>query len=154
MTFDGWVGLFVLVSGIGLILLGMVTGRIVEAAHFRSLARREAKLTGILISDLRRLPDNWHVEPKSLVTGTAVIASDRAKVFFASLRNLVGGRVKSYETLMERARREALLRLKVEAQSVGANAVWNVRLETATIASGVRGGGIEVIAYGTALRVT
>lgn len=154
MNFENAFAFFVLFSGIGLIILGLITGRVIEAAHFRSLARREAELENVVVSDLRRLPENWRVDGETLVTGTAVIAADRAKTFFAALRNLVGGRIKSYETLMDRARREAMLRMKLEAQSLGANAVWNVRLETATIASGVRGVGIEVIAYGTALRVT
>ena len=154
MNYELAIALFFLLSGVVLIAVGFVTGRLIEAAHFRSLDAREAELAAVLVSDLKRLPANWRVESRGLVTGTAVIASDRAKVFAARLRNYVGGRVKGYESLLQRARREAMLRMKLEARAAGANAVWNVRLETATIAAGTQSTGIEVIAYGTALRVT
>jgi len=70
-------------------------------------------------------------------------------------RNLFGGGVPGYERLMERARRQALVRMLWQAQEYGANAVWNVRLETSTIQGKREGqsGGVEVLAYGTAMKV-
>ena len=137
-----------------LLILGLVIGSTVESAHFRRLALREQALSHIAVSDLRRLPPNWQASEATLVTGEAVIATDYFKVFVASLRNLFGGRVRSYETLVERARREAIVRMVEQAQAAGANVVWNVRLETATIQGKQQGksGGIEVLAYGTAIR--
>ena len=77
---------------------------------------------------------------------------DSFKKFVAGLRDLVGGRVSSYESLLERARREALLRMKAEARALGAQSVWNVRLETSSITKGGKGvSAVEVLAYGTAL---
>jgi uncharacterized protein YbjQ (UPF0145 family) len=73
------------------------------------------------------------------------------------LINMVGGRIGVYETLMDRARREAIVRLRREAQAVGANVVWNVRLETAAIGGGEKNEkakGVEVIASGTAMHVS
>ena len=54
---------------------------------------------------------------------------------------------------MERARREAVLRMKEDAKARGATSVWNIRLETASIAKGARQNtaSVEVMAYGTAL---
>jgi uncharacterized protein YbjQ (UPF0145 family) len=89
------------------------------------------------------------------VTGSVVVSTDYFKSLCASLRNLVGGRVRSFETLLERGRREALLRLLDQAHAFGAHSVINVRFETMTIArfQGGRGlTGVEVLAYGTALR--
>jgi len=62
--------------------------------------------------------------------------------------------VRGYEALVERSRREAIVRMLREAQAAGANVIWNVRLETATIQGKQQGksGGIEVLAYGTAMR--
>ena len=68
----------------------------------------------------------------------------------------MGGRILSYEKLVERGRREALLRLKDEAAALGADFVLNVRFETMTIARNRQGQGVtgvEVLAYGTAVRI-
>jgi len=144
-----------LVGGVGLLLAAYVIGTSIEAAHFRRLARWEQELSGIMVSDMKRVPPNWHVAEAGLVVGQAVIATDKFKVFVARLRNLFGGGVPGYERLMERARRQALVRMLWQAQEYGANAVWNVRLETSTIQGKREGqsGGVEVLAYGTAMKV-
>ena len=56
----------------------------------------------------------------SMVTGNVVISVDYFKTVVAGLRNLVGGNVNTYETLLDRARREALLRLQQQALELGA----------------------------------
>jgi uncharacterized protein YbjQ (UPF0145 family) len=141
----------------GLVLVvALLIGSSVESSHFRRLAAREQALSGIMLSDLKWLPPNWQATGAALVAGEAVIATDYFKVFAASLRNLFGGQVRSYETLVERARREAIVRMLEQARSAGANAVWNVRIETTTIQGKQQGksGGIEVLAYGTAMVVS
>jgi uncharacterized protein YbjQ (UPF0145 family) len=145
-------GLAVLVV---LLVAGGVVGSANEAAHFRRLDAEEQELAHILMSDMKRLPDNWQATDMRLVTGDVVIATDYFKVFVAGLRNLFGGRIRGYEKLMERARREAVVRMLRQAQAAGANAVWNVRLATSTIQGKQQGksAGVEVMAYGTAFRV-
>ena len=56
---------------------------------------------------------------------------------------------------MERGRREAILRMKEDARKAGYDAVINVRLETSRLADadGARTAGVEVIAYGTGLKL-
>ena len=73
----------------------------------------------------------------------------------AGLRNFFGGRVSAYETLVDRARREATLRMKQQADAWGADTICNVRIETSSISKGAKGrvGAVEVYAYGTALRL-
>ena len=92
-----------------------------------------------------------------LVNGSVVVSVDYFKRFLAGLRQLIGGRVKSYESILDRARREAVLRLKADAIARGYNAVVNVRLETTRMANARRGGegiaGLEVLAYGTGLKL-
>jgi uncharacterized protein YbjQ (UPF0145 family) len=65
----------------------------------------------------------------------------------------VGGRVTTYESLLERARREAILRMKADARQKGLNTIVNVKLETASITKGSKNqvGAVEVYAYGTGL---
>ncbi|NJL18995.1 MAG: YbjQ family protein [Bdellovibrionaceae bacterium] len=107
----------------------------------------------MLYNNLRTLPSNWTVSDPALVSGTAVISTDYFKTFVAGLRNLFGGNIRSLETLCERARRQAIVRMLEEARDRGANVVWNVRLETSTIGSAKgQPGAVEVIAWGTAFR--
>jgi len=135
-----------------LLVLGYVFGQMAEKRHFRSIIEREQELRAVLCFTERNLPEMGDVG-SSLVCGNVVISIDFFKKFVAGLRNLVGGRVSSYESLLERARREAILRMKAEAKALGAHSVWNVRLETSSItkdaSQGV--GAVEVLAYGTAI---
>ena len=67
----------------------------------------------------------------------------------AGLKNLVGGELKGYTELLEESRHEAVSRMVAQAQSVGANAVVNVRFATSSVASGAS----ELYVYGTAVTV-
>jgi len=138
-----------------LLVLGLVIGRATESAHLRRLDAQEQGFSDILVSDMRKLPAGWRASDSVLVNGEVVIATDYFKVFAAGLRNLFGGRVRGYETLMDRARREATCRMLDRARQTGANVVWNVRIETSTIQGKKQGksGGVEVLVYGTAMKV-
>lgn len=137
-------------------IIGLVAGSITERRHFAELARREGELASIVVTNLKRRPQAISVVSSRLVIGNVVISTDYFKSICASVRRLVGGRILSYESLVDRARREALLRLKAEAAAMGATLVMNVRYETMTVARTKKGAGItgvEVLAYGTALRI-
>ncbi|MEM1232043.1 MAG: heavy metal-binding domain-containing protein [Pseudomonadota bacterium] len=132
--------------------LGYVFGRIAERRHFASIREREAQLMDLLIFNERTPPPGaWR--SATLVGGNVVVSVDYFKRLAAGLRALFGGRLTTYESLLERGRREALLRMKAQAQAMGAPMVINVRLETASISKGEGDqiGSIEVYAYGTAL---
>lgn len=154
---EGIFGLIVYVAlPVGLILLGYFAGKSAETRHLRALDRKEKEFADIEMSAVKTVPAQWRVTDAHMVTGCAVIALDYFKVFAGNLRNMFGGRMKGYEVLVERGRREAIVRMLAEARSAGAHAVWNVRIETATIGGGnpQQPGGVEVIAYGTALQRT
>ena len=82
---------------------------------------------------IRRPYPDTDIRESGLVTGSAVISIDYFKRFLAILRNLFGGRVRSYESLVDRARREAILRMKDMAGERRADLIINFRLETSTI---------------------
>ncbi len=67
----------------------------------------------------------------------------------AGLKNIVGGELTGYTELLREARNEAINRLEKEAESMGANAVVNIRFATSSVAQGAA----ELFAYGTAVRV-
>ncbi|MCH7721522.1 MAG: heavy metal-binding domain-containing protein, partial [Planctomycetes bacterium] len=110
-----------------LLVLGFFIGRWRERSHFHSLIRREADFRDLSIVNLKTVPHPEQVSQAKLVYGDAVIATDYFKGFAARLRSIVGGELRSYETLMERARREATLRLLQQARAIGATEVWNIR---------------------------
>lgn len=140
---------------IGIILLGWFYGKMAEDKHFKYLRDLETKLSHLPWRTTGKKEKFDHAIDGKLITGSVVIAQDAFKAFFGNILALFGGRITVYETLLDRARREALIRLKIKAQEWGAREVVNVRIETSTIGtnnSKQRGGAVEVVAYGTALR--
>jgi uncharacterized protein YbjQ (UPF0145 family) len=138
--------------GVPLILLltGYIVGRILEKRHYASIRQRERELRSVVALTTRFAPQGIELRKFNLVSGAVVVSSDYFKTFVASFRNLFGGRFRGYETLLDRARREALLRLKEQAKAQGSQLVIGVRYQTSTI-SGSATPSMEVIAYGTAL---
>lgn len=136
-----------------LLILGLCFGRYAEAKHFNSIKEREIEYRNILAFSSRFPPLDYKVKMASLVSGNVVVSVDYFKRFVAGLRAIVGGRMTSYETLLERARREAVLRMKEDAMAQGYEQIFNVKLETASITKGKKGtiGCVEVYAYGTGL---
>jgi uncharacterized protein YbjQ (UPF0145 family) len=136
---------------LALLLLGYGAGRWQERRHFRSIRQREEALRHVVALNTRYVPEGVAATGAQLVTGGVVVSSDYFKTFVAGFRAFFGGRFRGYETLLERARREALLRLKEDAQAAGATLVIGVRFQSTTIA-GSSTPSVEVLAFGTALR--
>jgi len=133
-----------------LLLLGYVFGSMAEKRHFVSIREREEKLKSLPMIMLKKPLNPEGISRCVLVNGSVVISIDFFKKFVASLVNLFGGRIGTYETLVDRARREAILRMKEEAK--GASEIINIRIETSSISKNAKNiGSVEVLAYGTAI---
>jgi len=141
-----------LITFVVLLIIGLTFGRINEKRHFSRLQQAEEDLADIVAVNLKTLPEH-SVTDGTLVSGNVVIAVDYFKKIAASIKLLFGGNVRSYESLVERARREAIVRMKKEARAMGANSIYNVRLEFSAIGQQSRHafGGVELFAYGTAI---
>ena len=139
-----------------LLITGYGFGTYREKAHYKSIHQREAKYKDIMVFESRFPPASGKVSNGQMVYGNVVISVDFFKKFVAGLRMLIGGQLNSYETLLDRARREAVIRMKKAASSQGANRIFNVKFETASISQGANGsvGSIEVLAYGSAIAAT
>lgn len=143
-----------LIAFLVLLALGFFVGRRFERQHFKDLRVREARTRPLPITNMgakQPLPEAAQVQ---LFVGSVVVSSDYFKTFLAGLKTLVGGRLTTFETLLERGRREAILRMKESALQWGAKAVINVRIETTEL-GGKAGNGLialEVIAYGTGIQ--
>ncbi len=134
--------------------LGYGIGRWREHSHLASLEQRERQNRDIVVTNLKIGPHPEAVKVASYVSGDAVIATDYFKTFAAAIRRIIGGEMRSYETLMNRARREATLRMLDQARQLGATEVWNVRLETSNVLSATsnnKAASVEVFAFGTAI---
>ncbi|MCB2145411.1 MAG: YbjQ family protein [Deltaproteobacteria bacterium] len=144
-----------LIVFLSLLALGYGVGTWAEKRHYHSIAEREKTTINLPAVTLKSVDIPEHkIRSAQLVHGSAVISVDYFKRILASLRNIFGGNVKSYESLLDRARREALLRMKEMAGD--ATVIVNVRIETAAIGkqSGRKNVGcLEAMAYGTALTV-
>ncbi|MDM8514902.1 heavy metal-binding domain-containing protein [Desulfobacterales bacterium HSG16] len=136
---------------VGFIILAMITGSILENRHFKNIEKREADQHRISILTTREYPKENIAETR-MVSGSVVVSVDYFKRFLASLRNIFGGEVSSYCSLLDRGRREAILRMK--EQWSDADLIVHLRVETSSISKGNKKsiGSTEVLAYGTGIR--
>jgi len=86
-------------------------------------------------------------ETLGIVKGNIVKARWFGRDIMATIKNFIGGEIKSYSDLLTSSREEALNRMKAEAEQLKADAVINVRFAT----SDVMQGSAEILAYGTAV---
>jgi uncharacterized protein YbjQ (UPF0145 family) len=100
------------------------------------------------LSNLEHLPNYTITERLDVVYGSTVRSKHVGKDLFASFKNLVGGELTAYTELLEESRQEAIERMMVKAQALGADAIVGIRFSTASIAQGAS----EIFVYGTAVR--
>ncbi|HKQ23347.1 MAG TPA: heavy metal-binding domain-containing protein [Burkholderiales bacterium] len=141
-----------LIIFLALLATGYTVGRIAERRHYRSILAREKEMANVLVFT-NRFPPMTQQASQALVTGSVVISEDYFKRVVSGLQSLLGGRLRAYESLLDRARREAVLRMKQEARDKGAKMIINVKFQTFSIPGrNPRSfGAVEVMAYGTAL---
>ena len=136
-----------------LFIIPMITGQIIERKHLKELAAREAEIRKKVIVHNRKSPLMTRPAKMTLVAGEVCIGADRFKTWLAGFRQLVGGQMKSLAPVVERARREALLRALETAAKQGYTEVGNIRSSTANLkwnAPKQKELLISVMAYGTA----
>lgn len=140
---------------LALLIITYFIGSYIERRHYRRIAEREKAMSKLPTTTFEAIPQGWTVGEASLVTGSVVVSLDYFKRVIAGLRTIIGGRVKTYEPLLDRARREAVLRMKEDARDRGFDAVINVRIHTSRLANARADGkgtaGVEVLAFGTGL---
>lgn len=129
-----------------LFVMGWYFGTRNERKHLAELDDDERLVGHVIISSERFFVPKTHTDGH-LVIGSVSIAQDRFKLVFADILSLFGKNLTVYESLLERGRREAVVRMKRIAHEQGYNQIYGVRIET----SAIDGGGVEVLAYGTAI---
>ncbi len=101
------------------------------------------------ITNLEYLPNREIIEHYGVVSGSTVRAKHIGRDLMAGIKNVFGGELKGYTELLSEARDEAIDRMVNQAQSMGANAILNVRFSTSSITAGAS----ELYVYGTAVKV-
>jgi len=103
----------------------------------------------MIVVNTETVPGREITTLKGIAFGNTIRAKDVGRDIGAALKSLVGGELQSYTNLLAEARQEAIDRMVGNAEQLGANAIVNLRLTTATVA----GGAAEICAYGTAVVV-
>ncbi|HJN84749.1 MAG TPA: YbjQ family protein [Patescibacteria group bacterium] len=104
----------------------------------------------MIISTTSSVPGKEITRILGISRGSTVRARNVGRDIVAGLKNIVGGEISEYTKLQAEAREEALKRMKDDAERVGADAVVNVRIQTAMIMQGAS----EMLAYGTAVKLS
>ena len=84
-----------------------------------------------------------------IVSGETIVGANIFRDFFASIRDVIGGRSNSYEEVLRKAKDSALREMEEQAMRMGANAVIGVDLDFETV--GQNGSMLMVTASGTAV---
>ena len=141
-----------------MLLVTFYIGNRIQRNHEKSIAERQIIYRDLAIDNLKEPPAE--AEKSFFVCGEMVLAVDAYRTFISTLKQLIGGEIKSFYSIMARARREAILRLLADAKLKQADGVCNIRVESADVAgtsaaSGKQGNGrmVAIIVTGTAYRL-
>jgi uncharacterized protein YbjQ (UPF0145 family) len=138
--------MFEIATFIVLTIVGYTVGSRREAKHYAEILDKEKELLYMPVrADKILLPG---AAQGHLMMGSVVIANDYFKMVATSVKSFLGGTLRSQETLLDRGRREATLRLKLKAKAYGADEIVGFRMETAMLDKA----GVEIFVYGTAIK--
>ena len=132
-------------------------GSAVERRHFKTIKEREKNWLPIPATNLKHpIGDVDDCERAEMVVGNISVSMDYFKMMVATLKSIFGGNLTTFETLIDRGRREAILRMKEQAP--WADEFVNLRLQSSSIGGQEQGRNknpvqaIEVLAYATAIK--
>lgn len=130
------------------------TGSTIEKNHYKKIKTREVALyKSPCMTYGKSFAKSPKIKNSYLVSGSVVIGCDYFKSFLAGLRNLFGGNVSAYESVLDRGRREAILRMREYARARSAHAIINTKIETVMLdpLGTKQNPKVCVTAYGTAI---
>ncbi len=133
------------------LIIAYLVGKYAEKKHYRMIHEREKIFLNKPAVTIKTVDHPESIHHSELAIGAVVVSVDHFKRFLMSFRRIFGGEVRSYASLIDRGRREAILRMKESCPT--ADMFLNTRVETSTISNG-KGkatGCVEVVAYSTAV---
>ena len=108
------------------------------------------KLNHMLLTTTNTIEGRQITQYYGIVSGETIIGANMFKDFFAGIRDIVGGRAGSYESVLREAKEIAMKEMSEQAKSMGANAVIGIDLDYETV--GANGSMLMVTAAGTAVK--
>lgn len=133
-----------------LFVVGWFFGARHERQHLARLLISEKQLAHVIVSSERFYRPKLAPDSEGeLVLGSVVIAQDYFKMVIAKVLSFFGKNLTTYETLLDRARREAIVRMRTQAYERGYTHIYGLRLEVTNVNQ--LGSMVEAIAYGTAV---
>lgn len=142
--------LFNLAQATLIFVIGWCVVTYLEKRHLKDIGAQEENLSDIHLNNMKRSHD--HTSDGAMVVGSAVISHDFVRSFLVFWRKLVGGNISYYDRLVVKGRRVAIIRLKEEAKIRGMSGVVGVRFCTTALTNRKRVKGVEIVAYGTAVK--
>ena len=118
-----------------------------EISTFADLKLKDERV--MLLTTTNTVEGKRVVHYYGVVSGETIIGANIFRDFFASIRDIVGGRSSSYEQVLREAKATALKELQDEAAALGANAVIGIDLDYETV--GGNGSMLMVTCSGTAV---
>ena len=101
----------------------------------------------MIMVNTNEIPHKRIVKSLGLVKGNTIRARNVGRDIIAIFKNMIGGEIEEYTKLMAQSREQAIDRMAVEAEALGANAIIGIRFSTTYI----MGSAAEILAYGTAV---
>lgn len=141
---------------LGLLVVTSISWTLFEKKHLKWIIKREEELKDIVVLSKNDLK-NFEARGWWLLSSWVVFSIDYFRQFIFMFINFFGGRVTMYESAMDRARREAILRVKKQAKDYGFNCIADLRVETATITSNHKNQNwwkVEIIVYWTGINIS
>ena len=96
-----------------------------------------------------KIPNKEINEILGIARGSTVRARNIGRDIFAGLKNIVGGEIEEYTKLQAQSREQAMKRMIIDAEKLGADAIVNIRFTTSMVMQGAS----EILAYGTAVKL-
>ncbi len=148
-------GLFVVGLPVFMLAFAWAMGVWVTRRHEADLAQRELAVAHILIHNSGRLQDaTTGPHPPMMITSEVTLGVDHFRGFLGQWKSLFGGQVRSYQMVLDRARREVVMRMLEQANEMGYTALANLRIDFADISGSAltrrKAADISVLATGTA----
>ncbi len=103
----------------------------------------------MIVTTTETIPGKEIIEIVGIARGSTVRARNVGRDIMAGLKNIVGGEISEYTRLQAESREQALQRMVEDAESLGADAVVNIRMGTSMIMQGTS----ELLVYGTAVKL-
>ena len=139
-------------------LLSLVATFIYQPSKKKVLLERESQsaIKGDVISTLSKPLGEREIKQTKMVMASVVMSPSWVQMWIGGIMSLFGGQINVFTKVVDWARREAQQRLREQVAEEGFDEVINMRIET-TMLTSTRGGkdktsGVEILAYGTAIK--